>query len=139
MLHWALDAIVGICSLLILLALWLGMAGGGKDSRNRASPARDGCVGSGLVVALECGMIVTEVGRQPWIVLDVMGTSDAVTQANGISITWLPCSRVHRARRGARDHAAGDVATVAQRRRGGRPVPYRPDAAHRGVDDRGLR
>jgi cytochrome d ubiquinol oxidase subunit I len=40
------------------------------------------------VVALECGWIVTEVGRQPWIVYRVMRTSDAVTQADGIWITF---------------------------------------------------
>jgi cytochrome bd ubiquinol oxidase subunit I len=38
------------------------------------------------IVALECGWIVTEVGRQPWIVYDVMRTRDAVTQASGV---WL--------------------------------------------------
>jgi cytochrome d ubiquinol oxidase subunit I len=40
------------------------------------------------VIALECGWIVTEVGRQPWIVYNVMRTSDAVTQANGIGVTF---------------------------------------------------
>src|SRR6185437_10042838 len=35
---------------------------------------------SGLasVVALECGWIVTEVGRQPWVVYKLLRTSDAV-------------------------------------------------------------
>jgi cytochrome d ubiquinol oxidase subunit I len=36
------------------------------------------------VAALECGWIVTEVGRQPWIVSGFMRTSDAVTPAQGI-------------------------------------------------------
>jgi cytochrome d ubiquinol oxidase subunit I len=40
------------------------------------------------VVALECGWIVTEVGRQPWIVYNVMRTEDAVTQASGIWVTF---------------------------------------------------
>jgi cytochrome bd ubiquinol oxidase subunit I len=31
---------------------------------------------------------VTEVGRQPWIVYNVMRTSDAVTHANGVWITF---------------------------------------------------
>ena len=44
--------------------------------------------GVAAVVALECGWIVTEVGRQPWIVHGVMRTSDAVTQANGIWVTF---------------------------------------------------
>jgi cytochrome d ubiquinol oxidase subunit I len=40
------------------------------------------------VVALEAGWIVTEVGRQPWVVYGVMRTSDAVTQADGINILF---------------------------------------------------
>jgi len=40
------------------------------------------------VVALIAGWIVTEVGRQPWIVYDVMRTSDAVTGAKGVPIGY---------------------------------------------------
>jgi cytochrome d ubiquinol oxidase subunit I len=36
------------------------------------------------VLALWCGWIVTEVGRQPWIVWHYMRTSEAVTPAHGI-------------------------------------------------------
>ena len=35
-------------------------------------------------MALEAGWIVTEVGRQPWIVYQVMRTSDALTTSPGI-------------------------------------------------------
>jgi len=38
------------------------------------------------LVALLCGWIVTEVGRQPWIVYNVMRTSDAVTGASGVPV-----------------------------------------------------
>jgi len=41
------------------------------------------------VIALECGWIVTEVGRQPWIVYNVMRTKDAVTQASGVWVTFI--------------------------------------------------
>jgi cytochrome d ubiquinol oxidase subunit I len=40
------------------------------------------------IVALIAGWITTEVGRQPWIVYDVMRTSDAVTGANGVPIGY---------------------------------------------------
>ena len=40
------------------------------------------------IVALECGWIVTEVGRQPWIVYEVMRTEDAVTGASGIWVSF---------------------------------------------------
>ena len=36
------------------------------------------------MVALESGWIVTEVGRQPWILTGFMRTSEAVTPAKGI-------------------------------------------------------
>jgi cytochrome d ubiquinol oxidase subunit I len=42
----------------------------------------------GAVVALWCGWIVTEVGRQPWIVYEYMRTSEAVTKADGIWFTF---------------------------------------------------
>ena len=40
------------------------------------------------VVALICGWITTEVGRQPWVVYRVMRTSEAVTGAGGIPVGY---------------------------------------------------
>jgi cytochrome d ubiquinol oxidase subunit I len=40
--------------------------------------------GPAAVVALICGWITTEVGRQPWVVYELMRTEDAVTDASGI-------------------------------------------------------
>jgi cytochrome bd ubiquinol oxidase subunit I len=40
------------------------------------------------VVALIAGWVVTEVGRQPWVVYRVMRTSDAVTGASGIPVGY---------------------------------------------------
>jgi cytochrome d ubiquinol oxidase subunit I len=86
MLHLAFDTMVGVGSALFLLAVWFAIAWW----RRRDLPAtpwflRAGAVaGIAAVVALECGWIVTEVGRQPWIVNGFMRTSDAVTPAKGI-------------------------------------------------------
>ena len=90
MLHWAFDSMVGICSLLILLALWLGIAWWRKRDfpQSRWFLRATAVSGVAAVIALECGWIVTEVGRQPWIVYNVMRTSDAVTHASGIWITF---------------------------------------------------
>jgi cytochrome d ubiquinol oxidase subunit I len=41
------------------------------------------------VVALEAGWVVTEVGRQPWIIQGVMRTSEAVTPVQGLSATLV--------------------------------------------------
>lgn len=43
--------------------------------------------GPAAVIAMEAGWVVTEVGRQPWIVHGVQRTADAVTAAPGLS--WL--------------------------------------------------
>ncbi len=40
------------------------------------------------VVALICGWVTTEVGRQPWIVYNYMKTEDAVTGADGLEIAY---------------------------------------------------
>ncbi len=45
--------------------------------------------GPAAFVALICGWIVTEVGRQPWIVYEVMRTEEAVTQADGLEVGYV--------------------------------------------------
>jgi cytochrome bd ubiquinol oxidase subunit I len=68
------------------LGLWLAIAW----RRRRALPRsrwflRAAVVsGAAAVLALECGWVVTEVGRQPWIVYRVMRTRDAVSDASGL-------------------------------------------------------
>ena len=43
--------------------------------------------GVAAVAAMEAGWVVTEVGRQPWIVYRVMLVSDAVTPSRGVPVT----------------------------------------------------
>jgi cytochrome d ubiquinol oxidase subunit I len=45
--------------------------------------------GVAAVVALEAGWIVTEVGRQPWVVFQILRTADAVTHAPGVQTTFI--------------------------------------------------
>jgi cytochrome d ubiquinol oxidase subunit I len=77
---------VGVATLLIVLAAWFAAVW----YRKRDLPGTKWFLravalsGIATVVALECGWIVTEVGRQPWIVNGYMRTSQAVTPAKGI-------------------------------------------------------
>jgi cytochrome bd ubiquinol oxidase subunit I len=86
LLHLAFDAMVGIGSALLLLGLWLAFAWW----RHRDIPRTPWFLravavsGVGAILALWFGWIVTEVGRQPWIVQGYMRTSEAVTGAKGI-------------------------------------------------------
>jgi cytochrome d ubiquinol oxidase subunit I len=90
LLHLAFDAMVGICTLLIGLGLWLGWAWWRRRDIPSSRWFLRAVAASGVaaVVALECGWIVTEVGRQPWVVYEVMRTKDAVTGASGVWITF---------------------------------------------------
>jgi cytochrome d ubiquinol oxidase subunit I len=47
------------------------------------------------VVALIAGWVVTEVGRQPWVVYHVMRTSQAVTGAGGIPVGYAALATVY--------------------------------------------
>ncbi len=86
MLHLAFDTMVGIGTGLFLLAVWFAISWW----RRRDLPGTPwflriaAVAGVGAIVALESGWIVTEVGRQPWIVDGFMRTTDAVTPAKGI-------------------------------------------------------
>ena len=46
-------------------------------------------------IAVEAGWTVTEVGRQPWIIYNVMRTADAVTPMPGISYSFYLFSGVY--------------------------------------------
>jgi cytochrome d ubiquinol oxidase subunit I len=86
LLHLAFDAMVGIGSALLLLGVWFGWSWW----KRRDIPSTPWFLravsvsGAGAILALWCGWIVTEVGRQPWIVQGYMRTEDAVTEAGGI-------------------------------------------------------
>ena len=89
LLHWAFDTMVGICCALIALGAWLGLAWLRRRDIPKTRWFLRATAVSGLaaIVALECGWIVTEVGRQPWIVYEVMRTEDAVTEASGVWVS----------------------------------------------------
>jgi cytochrome bd ubiquinol oxidase subunit I len=86
LLHLSFDAMVGIGTALLALAAWLAFVWRRRrDIPRTAWFLRAVAVsGIGAIVALWAGWIVTEVGRQPWIVQGYMRTSEAVTEAEGI-------------------------------------------------------
>jgi cytochrome bd ubiquinol oxidase subunit I len=86
MLHLSFDTMVGIATLLFLLAVWFAITWWRKRDLPETRWFLRAVAVSGVaaVVALEAGWIVTEVGRQPWILYKMMRTSDAVTPAQGI-------------------------------------------------------
>jgi cytochrome d ubiquinol oxidase subunit I len=86
LLHLSFDAMVGIGTALLLLALWLAYVWWRRRDIPRTPWFLRAVAISGVaaILALWAGWIVTEVGRQPWIVQGFMRTSEAVTEAEGI-------------------------------------------------------
>jgi len=82
--HTLFDMMVGIGSLLILVAF---AAWGMKTYRKDRYPFPRWLLwvfvwsGPFAMVAIECGWIFAEVGRQPWTIYKILRTSDAVTPA----------------------------------------------------------
>ncbi len=86
LLHLAFDTMIGICSLMILLGIWvLWVWWKRRDIPKTPWFLRAVAIsGAAAILSLWCGWIVTEVGRQPWIVQGYMRTSEAVTPAHGL-------------------------------------------------------
>jgi cytochrome d ubiquinol oxidase subunit I len=93
----AFQTIVAIGTLLALLGVAYTVA----RIRRRALPESRwffrAVVAAGplALVALICGWIVTEVGRQPWVVYRYMRTSEAVTGAGGIPVGYATLAIVY--------------------------------------------
>jgi cytochrome d ubiquinol oxidase subunit I len=88
--HWAFDIMVGLGSIACLLTLWYVVAW----IRNRDLPRSiwfwrgAALAGVGSYLGIEAGWVTTEVGRQPWIVYNLMRVTDAVNPVNPLFI-WL--------------------------------------------------
>jgi cytochrome d ubiquinol oxidase subunit I len=89
--HLAWDVMVGIGTLLLLLAGWYGVVWlvRRRAPRGRLFLAAVSASGVLAVLAMEAGWIVTEVGRQPWIVYEVMRVEDAATGNEGVWATFV--------------------------------------------------
>ena len=89
--HVAFQLMVGIGTFLCGLSLWIAMAWLRRKNLPSSRLFRSFVIASGplSVIALEAGWVVTEVGRQPWIVQGHMRTHEAVTDAPGITVVFV--------------------------------------------------
>lgn len=89
--HLAWDAMVGLGTLLFLLSVWYGLAWAIKRDFPRTKWFLRIAAISGVlaVIAMEAGWVVTEVGRQPWIVRNLMRVEDAATGNTYVWVTFI--------------------------------------------------
>jgi len=89
LIHLSFDVMVGIGMFLFALAAW--QAWWWWFHRRVLLTAwflvPAAVSGVAAVVAMEAGWVVTEVGRQPWIVYKVLLVSQAVTPSSGVPVT----------------------------------------------------
>ena len=88
--HIAFQVMVGIGVWLALVALWAGVLAFRRRLFDSPVFLRALRLSAPLgFVSLEAGWMVTELGRQPWIIQGVMRTSEAVTPMPGLAVPFV--------------------------------------------------
>lgn len=135
--HLSFQVMVGIGTLLALVAVvyWV-MRWRGRELTDHRWFLRFMATGGVLsIVAMEAGWIATEVGRQPWIVQDVMRTPEAAGDNPGL---WWLLGATTVVYTAMTIGAIVVLRSMARRWRAGEadlPSPYAPDPA--GSEDTG--
>lgn len=89
--HLAWDVMIGLGTLLFLLSAWYAASWlfRRRMPRSRWFLRVASIAGVLAVIAMEAGWVVTEVGRQPWIVYEHMRVEEAATGNTGVWITFI--------------------------------------------------
>ena len=85
-----------LCGVLLaghaLWSLWLRIRHRAPSARFLRATVLAGPLG---FLALEAGWVVTEVGRQPWVIYNVLRTADSVTPMRGLVVPFVAVSLVY--------------------------------------------
>jgi cytochrome bd ubiquinol oxidase subunit I len=89
--HVAFQVMVGLGTIMALVSLWALIA---LVRRHELATSRPLLRALMLVapmgfIAIEAGWTVTEVGRQPWVVYEILRTADAVTPMPGLVVPFV--------------------------------------------------
>lgn len=129
--HWAFDIMVGTSMLMLAVAawfLWLWWKRRHTLPTNRWFLGAASLCGVVSILSLESGWVTTEVGRQPWIVVGLLRTRDAVTTQGNLWPTFAGVLVLYLA---VGMGAIWVLVSMKRRWRGqgdeNIPVPYGPD------------
>jgi cytochrome bd ubiquinol oxidase subunit I len=86
LIHLGFDVMVGLGFLLLLAGLWALVVWWRRRRlpRHRLFWALGAVSGLAAIVAMECGWVVTEIGRQPWVVYRLQTVAAAATTNGGV-------------------------------------------------------
>jgi cytochrome bd ubiquinol oxidase subunit I len=89
--HLAWDVMIGMGTLMCLIALWYWACWIFRRDMPHSRWFLRVASATGImsVIALESGWVVSEVGRQPWIVYNLMKVEAAATANTGVWVTFL--------------------------------------------------
>lgn len=96
--HVSFQIMVGLGTFMALVSLWCAIVAWRGHRRGSAIDAivrtRSLLLALGIAtpmgfLAVEAGWVVTEVGRQPWIISNVLRTRDAVTPMPGLEVPFI--------------------------------------------------
>ena len=89
--HLAWDIMVGLGTLLFLLSVWYAASWVFRRRMPTSKWFLRAAASAGVlsVITMEAGWVVTEVGRQPWIVYNLMKVEDAATGNTGVWIMFV--------------------------------------------------
>jgi len=136
--HLAWDVMVGLGTLLFLLAIWYWATWIFRKDMPQSKLFLYIASTAGVlaVITMEAGWVVSEVGRQPWIVYNLMKVEDAATGNTGVWVTFigvillytaLACTTVYvlrsMSRRFRRNEEAGETDDYGED-----DVPYGPSS-----------
>jgi cytochrome d ubiquinol oxidase subunit I len=95
LIHLSFDLMVAVGFALLFWSAWLSWSWRRHRElpsvRRSTTPFLVGAAlsGAAAIVAMEAGWVVTEVGRQPWIVYKVQLVTQAVTTSGGVTFTLI--------------------------------------------------
>lgn len=90
MVHPFFQLMVGLATLMLLVAVWWAIAARLRgDTNSRILLRAIVAMGPAALIAMESGWMVTEEGRQPWSVRGFFLVSQSVTPAPGIAVTFV--------------------------------------------------
>jgi len=95
--HIAFQVMVGLGTFLAAVGIWVVVAAWRREdlAANRWLMRAVAAASPMGFVCIEAGWIVTEVGRQPWVIYGVMRTADAVTPMPGLVVPFVLISSLY--------------------------------------------